>query len=358
MKICMTGNSVPFGEGHAYGGERIIQYLSQELGKLGHEVYLFAQKGTNVPGVKDYIPVAPIRNDMDVHYAEIKKYIDRTKIDFDVYQCNYFGDGWDREILDRFNYCELTWCAWCHIGHQLKLVPYNTISYSNSLKKDFDECRMPTLRIYYGVPKDLYQCNPCKKDYICWIGKCEGGKAPGMAVKIAKAAGKKIVFMCPPYNTNTFWAEIAPHIDNVNVFWVRGVDDRMKMKIMSEAQCLLYTCSNSWREHFGIVFIEALAMGTPVVGMCRNGHENSLVLDNIIEDGKHGFVLRHNNSEDACEVIEKALPLIKQVESISPVDCREHFETHFAADLMAKRYEYLYNQIQNGRKIYKNEIHF
>ncbi len=354
LKICFTGNVFPVSKSMAYGGERILLYLIEELAKR-HDIYVFMREGSDFSGIpiKDYVPVGPLVNERDVHFEAAKAYGD-----FDLYQANYFGEGWGPEVLEKYNYVELTWCAWSHIGHQLNRKPFNTISYSNSLKQDFDNLGHPTIMIHYGIPKNLYQFVPEKENYICWIGKMEGGKAPGMAAKIAKAAGMKLVIMAPPYNTNVLWQEVVPHVDNKTVFWVRGVDDAMKFKIMSKAKCLLYTCDNSWREHLGIVFLEALAMGTPIVGMNRMGHENSLVLDGIIEDGKHGFLLNHQDSNDPEEVVPMGVDLLNRVHEINPADCREQFEKRFTAELMARRYEYLYNMVAGGGRFGELEIPF
>ena len=357
LQIVLTGNVFPFGRGHAYGGERILQYLTEGLINLGHEVYLFAREGTNVPEATDYVPVGPL-NERDVHYDAVKDYLLETGLDPDIYFCGYFGEGWDPEVLERFPYVELTWNVWCHAKWQLQKQPFNVVSYSKVLQEDFLRQGVETTMIHYGLPKDLYPFQPDKDDYACWIGKLEGGKAPRIGIELAKAAGVKLVIMGPPYNTGTFWNEVCPYIDNENVFWVRGVDDAMKYEIMSKAKCLIYSNDNSWKEHMGIIMLEALAMGTPIVGMNRINQDCSIVVDQIVEHGKHGFILNYRDSNNLSEILTTGVPLIRRIHEIDPADCRKQFENRFTADLMARRYEWLFEKVAEGERFGSVEVPF
>jgi glycosyltransferase involved in cell wall biosynthesis len=358
MRIALTGNVFPFGIGHAYGGERILGYLAQALVKRGHEIYLFAREGTNVPEATDYVPVGPLTNACDVHFDAAKAYFEQAGFDPDVYFCGYFGEGWYPETQEQWPYCELTWNVWCHAKWQLKQTPFNVVSYSRILQEDFRRQGVETTMIHYGLPKDLYAFQSDKEDYACWIGKLEGGKAPRIGIELAKAAGIKLVIMGPPYNTGTFWNEVCPHIDNEQVFWVRGVDDQMKYEIMSKAKCLIYSNDNSWKEHFGIVIAESLAMGTPVVGMNRINQDCSIVVDKIVEHGKHGFILNYRDSNDLIDILNTGVPLIRRINEIDPAACREQFEKRFTADLMAKRYEWLFERIAQGERFSSVEVPF
>jgi len=356
LRIALTGNVFPFGIGHAYGGERILGYLTQGLVSLGHEVYLFAREGTNVPEATDYIPVGPLTNERDIHYEAVTKYFAKAGFDPDVYFCGYFGEGWSRETQERWPYVELVWNMWCHAWWQLRQTPFNVVSYSRTLQQDLLSQGVRTTMIHYGIPKDLYAFQPDKDDYACWIGKIEGGKAPEIGIKLAKAAGVKLVIMSPPYNTGTFWHEVQPYIDNKTVFWVRGVDDAMKYEIMSKAKCLIYTNNNTWKEHFGIVLAEALAMGTPIVGMSKLGNDSSVTVDNIVQDGENGFVLNYRDSDDMAYILDTGVPLIQRIKEINPAKCREHFERRFTAELMARRYEWLFERVAAGERFESVEV--
>jgi glycosyltransferase involved in cell wall biosynthesis len=359
MKIFMTNNVFPVSRNMSYGGERIVFYLVQELAKR-HDVYCFMREGSDFTGipVKDYIPVEPMNDQYDVHLKAVCDYVDRTGIEPDIYFCGYFGKG-SPDMFHRWPYLELTWCRWTHAKFEFPNVePFNIISYSNILQEDLANSGVPSTMIHYGLPKDLYQFEPKKKDYACWIGKIEGGKAPRIAISLAKAAGIKLVIMGPPYNSGTFWNEVAPHIDNEQIFWVRGVDDQMKQEIMSKAKFFLYSSDNSWREHFGIVFAESLAMGTPVIGMNRINQDCSLVTDKIIEDGKHGLILNYHDSNNLQEILDVGVPLIARIDDINPADCRSQFEERFTAGLMARRYEWFFEQIKDGSRYGSLEVPF
>jgi len=94
----------------------------------------------------------------------------------------------------------------------------------------------------------------------------------------------------------------------------------------------------------GIVNLESLAMGTPILAFNRINQDCAIVTDKIIEDGKHGFILNYYNSNNLSEILSVGVPLINRIHEIDPVDCREQFEKRFTADLMARRYELIYNE--------------
>jgi glycosyltransferase involved in cell wall biosynthesis len=214
--------------------------------------------------------------------------------------------------------------------------------------------------IHYGLPRDLYQYEPHAENYAVWIGKIEGGKAPKLAIKLARAAGIKIVLMGPPYNTGCFWEQVGPYIDNEHVFWVRGVDDEQKKRIMSKAKVFISSNDNTWREHFGIVNAEALAMGVPILAFNRIGQECAIWTDNIIRDGEHGFFLNYRDSNDEQEIIGKGVPLLKKIMggAIYRSACRKHFEDNFTADLEATRYDWLYKFIKENGPVGSVEVPF
>lgn len=348
MKILMTNNVYTVGPGHSYGGERIIYYLVDELAKIGHEVHFYSREGTIPPEGVEYYPVPEMSNDHDVYYEEIEKTFSGDIAD--IVQVNYFGDGYNHSI-EKFAKarCELVWNRWAHcVPFFGTITPKNIISYSTLLQQDLVNSGVPNTMIHYGIPKDFYKFSPTNKGYAVWIGKIEGGKRPDLAIKLAKAAGMKIVIMGPPYNTGCFWNQVQPYIDNETVFWVRGVDDETKQKIMGNAKVFISSNDNTWREHAGIVNIEALACGTPIIAFNRINQECAIWTDKMIEDGVHGFFLNYNDSNNVEEILDKGVPLLQKINTIDRKECRNQFEKKFTSSLMARRYEYFYKEILKG----------
>lgn len=356
----MTSNVYPFGKGISYGGERIIGYLSEGLADLGHEVHLFARQGTIPPSnVKAFVPVEQMRPDRDVYYDSVHDYLLTTGVKPDVYNCAYFGEAWNKQVLDIAPvYVETVWNRWAHLPWQYKETGFNIVSYSKVLQSHFRQVGVETTMIHYGLPKDLYTFSDEFDNYVVWIGKIEGGKAPSLAIKIALAAGMKIVIMGPPYNTGTFWQEVAPYIDNKNVFWVRGVDDDMKGKIMSRAKCFISSNRDGWVEHAGIVNIESLACGTPILAFNRTTDPSAIWTDQIIRDSVEGFFLNYETSEDETFIIEKGVSLLNRIGSIDRKACRKRFEDMFTNTLAARRYTYLYAYIQTHGNVQSIEFPF
>jgi len=348
MKLCCTGNVFPFGPNQCYGGERILGYLYDQFANFGHDVYVFAPKGTSCSKhVKDLIEVPSMdSSNSDVYEDAVRMYMKQHHITFDVYQCSYFGERWKESALSIAPiYVELVWNRWAHVPWQLKQRGFNIVSYSKILQEHFRRVKVPTTCIYYRLPIDLYQFNEKPDDYVVWIGKIEGGKAPSLAIKTALRANKKIVIMGPPYNTGTFWAEVAPYIDNKKVFWVRGVDDYMKHKIMRNATAFISSNRAGWCEHAGIVGLEAYACGTPIIAFNNIDDPSAIAYDPLMIEGQHGFFVNYTTTEEDESIIEKAANALNSVKTIDRRVCRDYFEQNFTSIIQANKFIHLYEEI-------------
>jgi glycosyltransferase involved in cell wall biosynthesis len=101
-----------------------------------------------------------------------------------------------------------------------------------------------------------------------------------------------------------------------------------------------------------------MAMGTPTLAFNRVNQDCSVVTDGLVKDDFNGFVLNYKDSNNLQDIVDKGIPLLNKIHTIDPGVCRAMFEQRFTADIMAKRYEYLYNKIQDGSRFQTLEIPF
>ena len=118
--------------------------------------------------------------------------------------------------------------------------------------------------IYFGIPETEA---PVKaEDYLVWCGRIDPGKHPVMAIETAKRAGKLLILTGPAYHYPYFYDNIWKHIDGDKVIWLQGVDDEVKTRVLKKASGFLFPNWNAYHEMLGIVALEALCAGCPVIG--------------------------------------------------------------------------------------------
>ena len=199
---------------------------------------------------------------------------------------------------------------------------------------DAQRLRAPDLpwiaTIYNGVDVATYPFRTDKDDYVLFLGRLCAEKGAHLAIDAARAAGRPIIVAgkCnEPVERAYFAAEIEPRL-GPGVDFYGEADASAKRELLSAASCLLFPIA--WDEPFGMVMIEAMACGTPVVALRRGS------VPEVITDGVTGYV-RDTGAE---------LPdAIAQVGRLDPADCRAVAELWFSASGMARRYEAAYRQV-------------
>jgi glycosyltransferase involved in cell wall biosynthesis len=177
--------------------------------------------------------------------------------------------------------------------------------------------------VYHGLPSDLYPFRPKSGSYLAFLGRISPEKRVDRAIEIAKQVGMtlKIAAKVDRVDQDYFDSAIAPLLRNSLVEFVGEIGDVEKSEFLGNAYALLFPID--WPEPFGLVMIEAMACGTPVVAY-RGG-----AVPELVEPGHTGFVV---------ESMADAVEAVRQVAQLSRKRCRDVFEQRFTATRMAHDY--------------------
>jgi len=342
MRVAFFAYAHPFGEGLKYGAEREIYYLMLELRKMGHECVAFAVEGCNLPGFEYVVIPKPWDDDRDLYAEAI------TAHGFFDFIHSYQASGFISQEFRKSNpYCLEPFFGFSRFTE-------NIISYSKKLDNVNGG---HTTVIYFGLPEDAYpNIELVPDDYLVWIGRCDMGKAPDIAIEVAKRAGKRLILMGPAYHYPYFVDKIWPHIDNDKVIWLRAVDDEIKRRVFRKAKGFLSTNWEQYHEMFGIVNIEALAAGCPVIGWGHKTYPSAINFEGgeIIDHGVHGFINEYADySEGEREKsIEQAVGYVNDLDQIDRAACHQRFLDRFTAREMAEKHLKYYNIVKERGNVH------
>jgi glycosyltransferase involved in cell wall biosynthesis len=184
--------------------------------------------------------------------------------------------------------------------------------------------------IQHGLPKDMFRPSYEPGSYLAFLGRLTADKGPEDAIRIARAARMplRIAAKIPRAETAYFKNELEPNIDGQAVQLVGEVDDAKKQPFLANAAGLLFPID--WPEPFGLVMIEAMACGTPVIAY-RSGS-----VPEVVEDGVTGFIVDGE---------EQAIRAVKELGRLDRRVVRARFEERFAASRMAKEYDARYRDL-------------
>ena len=187
--------------------------------------------------------------------------------------------------------------------------------------------------IHHGMPADLLALSEQPEGYLAFLGRITADKGPDVAIRVARAAGQplRIAAKVPRGENRYFKEAIRPLLDGNNVEFVGEVNDRQKQAFLGHAVALLFPID--WPEPFGLVMIEAMACGTPIIAYPRGA------VPEVLEDGVTGWIV---------EGIEEAVQAVGRVSAISRARCRQIFEERFLACRMAQDYLRIYKELLGG----------
>ncbi len=189
--------------------------------------------------------------------------------------------------------------------------------------------------IYHGLPIEKYELNLKPKNYLLWLSKIMPQKGTAEAIEIAKLSGENLIISgnIPPEYRDYFDFRIKPLIDGKKIQFAGASNFEKKIELLKNAKAFIFPVKRP--EPFGLVVIEAMACGTPVIAF-KDGS-----MPELIEDGKTGFVVK--NIEETCQSLKK-------LAKISRKYCRDYVEKNFNLRRMVNRYEKLYKKILKNAK--------
>lgn len=184
--------------------------------------------------------------------------------------------------------------------------------------------------VYNAIEVGKYTYSTEKEDYLLYVGRFNSEKAPHIACKVAEELGMRLILAgkaSEPHEWKYFNKYIKSYLGDT-IRYVGEVSDTYKKELFRDATAFIYPIQ--WDEPFGIVMIEAMACGTPVVA-CRRG-----AAPEIVRDGVNGYL---------ADDFEQFLDCVGMVHKIKHSRCRECVEAHFSADAMVTGYENIYKKI-------------
>jgi glycosyltransferase involved in cell wall biosynthesis len=184
--------------------------------------------------------------------------------------------------------------------------------------------------VYHGLPLDLYKYNEGKGDYLAFIGRIVPEKRIDLAIEIAKKAGMplKIAAKLDKEEKNYYQNVIAPLLDDPNIEYIGEIGEDQKNDFLGNALALLFPID--WPEPFGLVMIEAMACGTPVIARLHGA------VPEVMEHGVTGYIIKD---------VDEAIRAVKNVSGLNRSLCREVFERRFTASRMAQDYLKIYEKL-------------
>jgi glycosyltransferase involved in cell wall biosynthesis len=326
-----------------YGGtERVVSFLTEELVAEGHDVTLFAS-GDSVTSARLHavwpraLRLDPSVRDTIAPHMLLMEDIYRQAADFDV--LHFHMDYWSFSLFSRQRTPFVTTMHGRLDLPELQPV-FNTfpnapvISISDSQRRPLPQANF-VATVLHGLPENLLTPRPAKQEYLAFLGRIAPEKRPDRAIRIARAAGipLKIAAKVDRADSEYFETIIKPMLAGGGVEMIGEIGDREKPAFLSGAVGLLMPID--WPEPFGLVMIEAMACGTPVLAFNRGS------VPEIIEDGLTGFIVEDETS---------AVARVPELASLSRDGVRRRFEQRFTARRMAEDYLRTYRALGAGER--------
>jgi glycosyltransferase involved in cell wall biosynthesis len=332
-----------------YGGtERVVSYLTEELVRQGHEVTLFAS-GDSVTKAR-LIAISPHSLRLDghcvdqlAHHIVLLEKVFQQADEFDLihFHVDYLHFPLSRRMSvphvttlhGRLDLPDLV-----AIYEEFWDMPL--VSISNAQRDPLPWVNWQWT-VYHGLPENLFRFRAEQGTYLAFLGRISPEKGVDRAIEISRQVGipLKISAKVDPVDKAYFEAVIEPQLRDPFVEYLGEIGDGEKEEFLGNAYALVFPIN--WPEPFGLVMIEAMSCGTPIIAF----HHGSVA--EVMEDGQTGFIVN---------TLEDAVGAARRIPELSRRRCREVFEERFTATRMVGDYLSVYEQLIGQRELKVSEV--
>jgi len=326
-----------------YGGtERVVSWLTEELIQLGHDVTLFASGDSRTSAKLEATWPRALRLDGSVRDANalhmvMLEQVRRRADEFDFIHCHL-----DYYPFSLFSRQSTAFVTTLHgrldlPEHQPVFSTFATVpvvSISNAQRRPVPHAHW-VRTIHHGLPESMLAPLPGNQQYLAFLGRIAPEKRVDRAIRIAQECGLplKIAAKIDNADRDYFEESIRPIMGGPGVEYIGEIGDHEKSAFLGGAIALLVPID--WPEPFGLVMIEAMACGTPVIAFNRGS------VSEIVEDNLTGFIVEDEKS---------AVGSVYRVAELSRAKVRERFEQRFTARRMAQDYLAVYRSLMHAEK--------
>lgn len=320
-----------------YGGtERVVSYLTEELVAQGHDVTLFASADSRTSARLVECAPRPLRSQLArddgiAPHLLMAERVAQREAELDIIHAH----------IDHLPYslARRSRTPWITTLHGRLDLPHLVPIYREFVEQrvvaisESQQSQLPWLSwagvVHHGLPRDLYQHHPTAGDHLVFVGRISPEKRVDRAIEIAVRTGRDLRIAAKVDDVDRAYFEgVRPLLEHPLVEFVGELGDEDKDDFLGGAAALLFPID--WPEPFGLIMVEALACGTPVVAWSHGSVEE------VIVHGRTGFL---------CNDVSQAVRAVGRLDEIDRGTCRKEFEARFTAERMAREYVRIYAEV-------------
>jgi len=334
-----------------YGGiELVVGHLTDELVRRGHDVTLFATGDSQTLAQLESVTPHALRLSPTIKEPEVYDLLQLKRVleQADRFDLIHFHNGLSAlpwAALSKTPTVHTIHCGFSEDNCQLyaQYATQNYISISNAQQQLPPQLNY-VRTAYNGIPGEDYSfCEkPQDPPYLAFLGRIAPEKGTHHAIAIAQRTGLslKMAGKVDKINQDFFEREVAPHIDGEQIQYLGEANHQQKVELLSHAVATLFPIT--WHEPFGLVMIESMSTGTPVIAMSLGS------VPEVIAHRKTGFV---------CNSLEEMVAAVPQARQLNRQHCHNYVQRYFSVTAMVDKYEAAYQKVINQKFERNGRLH-